>query len=292
MRSNNSDMLKKVFVGFKLKDTQGKELDPGKCSIEEIYAAVVEGPAYRDFTSRTIKGLKKENVLVALQWLEAELKKYFEDAEKDKDDFDEWHKNTCREFCKRFSNCCGKEIADGKAQKIVNMSFKYLFCIGATKQYPVDKFKYCHMPLDAYTLDWFADKVVDGWYNEGKNRKEKIHLSKIRENPWSNLEYGDPDTPYSYAWIQQTIRKYLNSDSNEIYREKDNTPLTPFAAEFYIWPERQWKLAVKNLLGQAVLKDPLNPQDGYPAYCAEELEKDYCAIEEKLKGHKFRQKEQ
>ena len=49
-----------------------------ECSIDCLndYERIVSGPAYKDFTPRTIAGLKKEKIQSALNWLAKELFDY------------------------------------------------------------------------------------------------------------------------------------------------------------------------------------------------------------------------
>lgn len=58
--------------------------------------------------------------------LEALLREYFaKDAPKSRNDFEDTHKNMCCVWTNEFSGDLAKY---GKAQKIVNMTFKYLYC--------------------------------------------------------------------------------------------------------------------------------------------------------------------
>ena len=144
-----------------------------ECSIDclDDYERIVSGPAYKDFTPRTIAGLKKEKIQSALNWLAKELFDYIHSVDTD---FEVWHKNTCLAFCEKINLCHGR-IPYGKAQKIVNMSFKYLFCLNDSQKYDT-KFKGCHMALDQYTLEWFIRVVLT------KERHKHISVTKIRGN--------------------------------------------------------------------------------------------------------------
>ena len=46
----------------------------------------------------------------------------------------------------------------GQAQKIINMSFKYLFCCADIRNSKLSHFTWCHMPLDSVTLEWLGMK--------------------------------------------------------------------------------------------------------------------------------------
>ncbi len=213
-----------------------------KCSIEnpEDYKKIVHGPAYRDFTPRTMAGIKKENILQALDWLSKIL---FDYIHAENVNFNEWHKETCMELCHRIEELYGA-IPYGKAQKIVNMSFKYLYCFDDSQKY-AGQFEECHMALDSYTLEWFMRFVL--------NDKEHKHIKKTRiaENSWSKLVCGNNDKEeYSYLWFQNQIKNFLASDRNKVYVDENNEKLHPFQAEFYIWSEMQLHMAMEGLYSQ------------------------------------------
>ena len=210
------------------------------CSIDclEDYERIVSGPAYKDFTPRTIAGLKKENIQPVLNWLAKEI---FDYIHSDNPDFEFWHKNTCLEFCKKINLCYGS-IPYGKAQKIVNMSFKYLFCLNDSQKYAT-KFRECHMALDQYTLEWFIRFVLT------KEQHKHISVTKIRETSWSKLLCGSCEEEYSYLWFQSEIKKYLKSEKS-MYISEEGEHLGSLLAEFYIWPEMQLHIAMEALYSQ------------------------------------------
>lgn len=211
------------------------------CSIDNIedYKKIVSGPAYNDFTPRTMPGIKKDNIKPALDWLAEELYTFIHSEDTD---FEAWHNKTCLAFCEQIKELYGK-IPYGKAQKIVNMSFKYLFILNDSQKY-VAKFKNCHMALDQYTLEWFIRYVLT------KEDRKDISVTKIRETSWSKLCCGDNrEEEYSYLWLQDRICKYLNGE-NSPYITEEGTHLSPLVAEFYIWPEMQMHLAMEDLYAQ------------------------------------------
>ena len=73
------------------------------------------------------------------EWLAGEFYTYFQNG---CGAFKVWHKTICNDFLERFKpilNQYGydadKSLKYGKAQKIVNMTFKYLFCFDDAKNY-------------------------------------------------------------------------------------------------------------------------------------------------------------
>lgn len=179
--------------------------------------------AYID-AQRTMKGIGKnfpQQKSDAINDIKEALHKYFSDpAPESETAFDSVHKSLCNTWCKKFN---GSDIGTyGKAQKIINMAFKYLFCCNDAKEYRAH-FKYCHMPLDSITLEWY---------------KRKVDVEK-KEYTWSKIKYNE------YVEIQKNIRDYLNGSAD-----------TPLVKEFKVWPETQKELAAEVFLSG--LRDDLS----------------------------------
>lgn len=181
---------------------------------------IISKPAYRDMTPRNLKGIgqrsKKEKDEVLFNWLADEFIKYFESDAKNENEFDEWHKKICDETCTKIGDLCDVDVHYGKAQKLVNMSFKHFYLFSDAKD-KKEYFTYCHMPLDSYTLNWFSKVYKD------------IKVSCA----WSNLEFEE------YMKIQDKIRAYFKSSENKKYIDEDGNSLMPLIAEFFIWIEEQ-----------------------------------------------------
>ncbi len=257
MRDSSIDSLREVFA-FSFPDRITK-LSMEK---QETYEWIIKNPAFRDFTPRTVKGLRKEQVVESLDSLAENVFKYIHNG-KDQD-YEIWHRETCEAFIDDFNQKSRLPIKYGKAQKMLNMTMKYLYCLPDARKYSA-KFKPCHMPLDSFTLEWFCDLVLP-IYNAGLKRFEQVSKTKIMNTSWSNLECGDTDTEYSYLWIQKQIRDFLKSNNNHTYYDvAANRALTPFEAEFYIWPEQQFIKAYYGIVSLGVLKE------SYPTYTDEEL---------------------
>ncbi|MCD8118706.1 MAG: hypothetical protein LUE29_04365 [Lachnospiraceae bacterium] len=178
----------------------------------------------------------------------AKLKSYFTGAPmKDYNEFDNWHNTVCNDDVLPIMESIYKNVAYGKAQKLVNMTFKYLYCFeSADDDRYADYFKYCHMPLDSYTMEWIKRIVA----STAKKRNDKLVADNIPS--WSNLSYGkhtyDDHGKYSYLFFVEKVRS-LFSDGN-------NKPaVTPFQAEFVIWPQIQLKQAAEAFLIQMKSQD-------------------------------------
>ena len=129
--------------------------------------------------------------------------------------FDEWHKAVCTEFLTLFNEDNRKRyqpVAYGKAQKAVNMVFKYLYCYdGADKYIDEGYFDYCHMPIDNLTLNWYKKEVA----------------YPPADCAWGDLKYG------AYIEIQTNIRNYLEGSSSPL-------PSSGLEAEFYVWQRERY----------------------------------------------------
>lgn len=78
------------------------------------------------------------------------LRIYFAGKAKNKDAFDNWYDSL---LCSTTTNT---PLNVGQAQKLINMSFKYLMCCEDIRQNKLAHFTWCHMPLDSVTLDWIG----------------------------------------------------------------------------------------------------------------------------------------
>lgn len=207
---------------------------------EDIRAAV--DCAYKDFSSRTLKRINK-NVEINKESKEkalGDLSSCFfglfnEGLQKS---FDVWHKEICNEFKTKFNAALQgayHDIEYGKAQKIVNMTFKYLYCFEEASEHR-EVFQQCHMPIDSFTLNWIKN---------GPNEKSKDGLPKA----WSDM------TDTQYDTIRSKVIDYLASGKQ--YTKSDgkrvDLPKKPFYAEFIIWAE-EMKEAARNSVNKILDK--------------------------------------
>ena len=228
----------------------GKDIKPGEAvsvsvtNVDDVVLAVKK--AYIDMSPRTLRGEDGENKQalsskdkeVLFCKLAQKIVQYMENGVRD---FENWHKALCQYFIDAFEKIlknAGKNPSDatyGKAQKIINMTFKYLYCFDDAEKY-ADRFAPCHMALDSYTLNW-----VNGWfldqYNQGKPRCERLSRTGKRHLPaWSNLEYETQNGGVpQYQEIQAAIRIRVQ----EIYQ------VPPIEAEFMIWYDERKKAEEK-----------------------------------------------
>lgn len=121
----------------------------------------------------------------------------------------------------------------GFAQKFINMSFKYLYCFDDADR---ANLKYCHLPLDRFTIAWYKK------YGEKSFIKE---FKKIKYS-WSNIEAE------LYFNIQDDIAKKLRNGINYPINCKDKKqtvklPESRLEAEFIIWQQQRLIDAFKEI---------------------------------------------
>lgn len=237
--------------------------------------------ALKDFTPRTEKKASDEPVAstrIMLAELENkgfldELHNYFLVSSIQQTEFDQWHHKMCLKFIKILTDAgIRKTISYGKAQKIVNMTMKTIYCLNGVAPYAEKHyFDYCHMPLDSYILEWFRIRIAEVWYNHTvRDDKSRIKMS-TEGGPlpkWARIDFL-PDSLYytfddyhekenlrtyndyyHYMYFVTMIREYLQKEDSA---ENPYYGLTPLQAEFYIWPEIQWEIAAKSLAQQDLL---------------------------------------
>ena len=198
-------------------------------STEEVFVAAVQ-TAYND-AARTFSGIGGKSV-EAKKALAKKIKEYFDSGHpcKNKDDFDELHSKFCEIFISHLNLKGYTSATYGQAQKVVNMTFKYLYCLpDATTTYN-EYFEYCHVALDSFTLEWI-------WRNFDPRSR---NLNKYEA--WSNINKDN------YEDKNKTTRPGYDSIVS-LYRAKIPSSLyincTPFQAEFIFWPEIQMHLATE-----------------------------------------------
>lgn len=194
--------------------------------------------AYSDMMPRTIKGLGTASretkgdiraLSVALANSIAErVKGDPPEGPQRQEEFNQLHAGHCELFLGKLNGVLAKhnkiasgnsqmqiirEQAYGKAQKMVNMLFKYLSCFSDAAEH-AGWFDLCHMPIDTYVLEWC--------------RKSGIETPK---KPWSAMGVDD------YTELQKRIRARLARGGLKV----DGIPLParPLDAEFIIWGARR-----------------------------------------------------
>lgn len=135
--------------------------------------------------------------------------------------FDAWHEKACDDYCldmnQKFK---GFKMTVGRAQKVINMTFKYLYCTAAYRGDVEKIVGKLHMALDKYTLKWYKDNLVK-------------YGQKGAVPEWSKIDYY-PD----YKNIKETIFDYFQKKPSD-YQDANGNDLPPFLAEFIIWKKER-----------------------------------------------------
>ncbi len=222
MENNNRtlDELKKRFgnTAFKNKDR----------TIDEALML-----AYADM-SRRAQGHTKDSKDKSIDYLKLAFQKVKNGEIKldSQGDFDDWHKDICDGLMSTIQSGTF-EGTYGRAQKVLNMAFKYLMYTDYANYL---SFNYCHMTLDSYTL---------AWYKSVSDKKKTYTWSKIQD-------YDE------YLEIQKEIRSKLASGNNREYSividelgktETVSLPPQPIFAEFIIWEGEKLLEKYKGLVG-------------------------------------------
>lgn len=265
-----------MLIKFDTKDTNRKiekeiEILGKECKdIKEQNAAIKKSIelACNDFMARTETVNNKQTLQLSDLLLTDDFEKknlgsilndFFSKQYNSQKSFNSWHHETCKWILKRIHEKY-PNAAYGKAQKILNMTFKYLYCTkyGQEKRKGTENpFKYCHMALDSYTLEWVYRDVYSR-YNEEKKRNEKLTREKTPK--WSNLNapeklpensdnqmHLDKNGKYDYPSITQLIFDYFEKDWG-IKKDNNDIAISPFEAEFIIWREIQLHMAAEEFI--------------------------------------------
>lgn len=172
---------------------------------------------------------KNEKIDECLQGFADEIIKEFNVCKCGEKDFN--HDDLCEHFIKEYQEVLIKinrkiqenthnevsekidtgKVTYGKAQKILNMTCKYLMLFDDAKEY-ASVFEQCDMAVDSYVIAYFNDKVV-------AQGKKKI------DTAWSNLDYT------LYNNFQRDIKDYCATSNIESFTG------VPLYDEFTIWHE-------------------------------------------------------
>lgn len=226
-----------------IKRLEGKEsLEDAINTIDNVNEFIVVAVllAYSD-AKRPMKGIGKytdvrDDALIAIM---KKLMNFFYSSSNKK--FDVTHEKMCKLWTNRFESIpsLGKY---GKAQKIVNMAFKYIYCWCCKKnREKLDLFAKCHLTLDSYTLNWIYEKAVQSGKLSEKNMKKILH----KNEKWSNLNEK------TYKDIQALANELIGNDKKRIN------------AEFYIWDYEMVAKSIRETL------DTIEKYMGYPTIKAD-----------------------
>ena len=234
----------------------------------ELIKAALE-KALGDFTFRTTKKIDDAfsgGVEGLLELLSSDFlnrfDEYFTKPALDRGHFDKWHFKTCDLFIETVSE--KYDIGYGKAQKIVNMTFKYLYCmIVDNGNFKTDYFQFCHTPLDSVVLDWIWEYKSKFPYDKLEGIPENIKFLKKYFSSWNNLDYISDlfsNDKFTYMFYQKIIREYCSDKG-----------ITPLQLDFIVWQQFQWEQAANEFIKQT--NKLLGTNDDIPEKANEKKEK-------------------
>lgn len=155
------------YIGFLKYDWEFHETT--EFFVEALYLGYLDA-------CRTFRGVKMDKDKVLGESAKA-LQKYFADvACTNQKEFDKKHDEWCESIQCGFRSV-GYTAKYGQAQKIVNMAFKYLYC--CKKEKTLDYFRFCHMALDTYTLNWYRREI---------NQTVLPEWSKLDKEQYGNIQ--------------------------------------------------------------------------------------------------------
>lgn len=145
---------------------------------ETIKRAIAK--AYMDMQPRTIKGHGKFDAPdnKSANWFLERFAVFFKKPKTSQDVFDSWMDKVCSDFIQYYNVTFNTDIKFGKAQKIFNMTFKYLYCFWGEER--PDAFRFCHMPLDSYILNWYKREI---------DSKQKTAWSNLSSTEYFEIYY-------------------------------------------------------------------------------------------------------
>ncbi len=166
--------------------------------------------------SRTFEGqrkVKKDDSEV--EAIATEMKQYIDGHIAD---FDALFYKACETLCDKY------QMKFGQAQKIINMAYKYLYCIACEDL--KKRFDKCHLPLDGIMLEWIHRNITDA---------KMKRLKKV--DAWSKLVKGTEDEACTYMYYKKYIDSYC--------KEKGKTPLQ---LDFEYWVIMSQTLSAESYL--------------------------------------------
>lgn len=127
----------------------------------------------------------------------------------------------------------------GNAQKLLNMTMKYLYIMCYKNNELRDKFKNCHCPMDGIMIDKVINelkKLKSKGDSSVQQYTQKGYIGKLKGKPWSRLSISDDkaiddetiDDKAIYEQFQKSV-KFL----------ADKQGLSPIEYDYYLWNKKE-----------------------------------------------------
>lgn len=106
----------------------------------------------------------------------------------------------------------------GNAQKLLNMTMKYLYIMCYNNNELRKNFKNCHCPMDRIMID----KVKKEFKNCSRKEKEE-NIGEFKDKPWSKLTF-EPEDINAYKQFQDTVKSLAAKQK-----------LFPLEYDYFLW---------------------------------------------------------
>ena len=208
-------------MSLDVKTLKAKFVNGKSYNIDEIITL-----AYRDLQLRTIKGHNSTIQTQCINYLKQQFEKIIQQSLSDAD-FEIEHNRICKGFLNIINSHSSIVKQNyGKAQKVVNIIFKFLVAYG--KWNNEDQ---CHMPVDSFVLRWLYGKDTyngTSWSNISAEEYVQIQkdiLDRIK-NPISvgakvNIAVRNRAEADYYVWYITKVEKNYKDTKNAIKKLAD-----------------------------------------------------------------------
>lgn len=128
-----------------------------------------------------------------------------------------------KEFCETAQKVCkainkSKDFNFGNAQKLINMTVKYLYAGYYENEYLRENFKYCHCPMDRVMLEYVWKE-----YGDKEKLNKGIEKGKFKAG-WGQEKWENGNLPQRYCNFQIAVREL--AEERKLY---------PIEYDYYIW---------------------------------------------------------
>lgn len=228
-------LLDDLILRFSKATTAFSPLQILECAIEKAHTDM----------SRRANGHKPVIQAASIKWLKNRFTTSSPFSLMNQVAFDDWHRKTCEAYCKHMNQQFAFSMTYGRAQKVLNMIFKYLYCTAQYKTKVDQITPFLHMTLDGYTLRWYKEVVVKYINDHLPKGVKKLKAGVVSD--WSKMDQG------AYIDIQYRIKNYLQSASD--YQYTINASITYESTEE---PTQNRKTIIVNV--------PFDPQRKFPFF--------------------------
>ncbi len=240
------DLTPRTFGKANSEEEQAQQ----KSNLEADWQAICNDPVVKDFAEHHNKVFFKISAIIFSEFYKTVndlLKHYlYSNGKLEQKNFDEEH----HKLCLTVQSILARYYPSpeyGKSQKIVNMTFKHMYCLLAfgddviVSKYEA-LFEHCHMPLDSYIITWFkrehlkvSEKPLQGVnYTEIGYTTTYMNLVSSKVSAWSHIDWIDEEDydeskceKYPYHFYRDIIRAL-------VLKSKYNN-MTALQTEIIIW---------------------------------------------------------